>query len=561
MFLKSVKIDTDIWDINLDYADKNNVTSLFISEGNIHPYPAKAVANMVHDLLYKLKDAYKVESVLDPFVGSGTVALESKLLGLDFYGSDLNPLAVLLAKTKSLTIKGTPYIRKKLEEFTLTINVDNMKSTLYELVSFNNIDYWFKQENIEQLSYIKWRIELFLKSLPTRYKTALSLITLTAFSTTIRESSLSRNDEFKLYRLSPGDREKFTINSIEVFSKRIVELLNMIQDVNIEFRGDTKSEIFLKNAKDLSYLRKNKVDLIFTSPPYGDSQSTVAYGQFSRLSLQWMFDLMKNYLGIETVYQNCDEYLLGGKYSVVNNLKNIDALLNTSSTFKKLVDDMNQLVKTELQEIDLDILKLGEIRQKIEENNFDFTVLADESIISILIKERIRLYNYKKNNENINLEKKEVKKITIKETEKFLSDLYTRNGKNCDEKIEILKNTILPNVLEALKRKRKFLPKRVKEVIDFFIDLFKVTEQTDMVIKNDGIQVWIVGHRTVLGSIEVNMANILNEWFKSRNYSQLALITRTCHFKRLPMHINSTVTRDKQIKTMAEEYVLIVKKD
>jgi DNA modification methylase len=30
------------------------------------------------------------------------------------------------------------------------------------------------------------------------------------------------------------------------------------------------------------------VDLMLTSPPYGDSRTTVAYGQFSRLALQWL---------------------------------------------------------------------------------------------------------------------------------------------------------------------------------------------------------------------------------------------------------------------------------
>jgi site-specific DNA-methyltransferase (cytosine-N4-specific) len=30
------------------------------------------------------------------------------------------------------------------------------------------------------------------------------------------------------------------------------------------------------------------VDIVVTSPPYGDSQTTVAYGQFSRLVLQWL---------------------------------------------------------------------------------------------------------------------------------------------------------------------------------------------------------------------------------------------------------------------------------
>ena len=33
---------------------------------------------------------------------------------------------------------------------------------------------------------------------------------------------------------------------------------------------------------------KKSIDLVITSPPYGDSRTTVAYGQFSRLANQWL---------------------------------------------------------------------------------------------------------------------------------------------------------------------------------------------------------------------------------------------------------------------------------
>jgi DNA modification methylase len=39
--------------------------------------------------------------VLDPFVGSGTTAVESMLLGIDFLGIDISPLCVLIAKVKT----------------------------------------------------------------------------------------------------------------------------------------------------------------------------------------------------------------------------------------------------------------------------------------------------------------------------------------------------------------------------------------------------------------------------------------------------------------------------
>ena len=33
---------------------------------------------------------------------------------------------------------------------------------------------------------------------------------------------------------------------------------------------------------------ENSIDLVITSPPYGDSHTTVAYGQYSRLSSEWL---------------------------------------------------------------------------------------------------------------------------------------------------------------------------------------------------------------------------------------------------------------------------------
>ena len=54
----------------------------------------------------------------------------------------------------------------------------------------------------------------------------------------------------------------------------------------------------------LKSLPDNSVDLIVTSPPYGDSRTTVAYGQYSRLSAVW--------LGLEEPGR-VDGRLMGGK--------------------------------------------------------------------------------------------------------------------------------------------------------------------------------------------------------------------------------------------------------
>jgi len=44
----------------------------------------------------------------------------------------------------------------------------------------------------------------------------------------------------------------------------------------------------LHDARQPFPLPPESFDLLLTSPPYGDARTTVAYGQFSRLSLQWL---------------------------------------------------------------------------------------------------------------------------------------------------------------------------------------------------------------------------------------------------------------------------------
>src|SRR3989338_6591070 len=65
--------------------------------------------------------------------------------------------------------------------------------------------------------------------------------------------------------------------------------------------------IYGDSSKD-NGIPKSSIDCIITSPPYGDSRTTVAYGQFSRLSAQWidMFEDPNRASGV-------DNELLGGR--------------------------------------------------------------------------------------------------------------------------------------------------------------------------------------------------------------------------------------------------------
>ncbi|WIG15323.1 DNA methyltransferase [Bacillus thuringiensis] len=546
-----------IWgELNLDYSGENNYASFLSSTSNVHSYPAKAVPNMIFDLLENISNQYKVNSVLDPFVGSGTTAVEAKYMGIDFYGSDLNPLAILLSRTKVLNLTNPISTMKTIKDFLMHLQDGYDNAENINMVSFQNIEYWFKKKNIRELSYLKSSISEFLIKRTLDIREEYALILCTAFSSTIRMSSLSRNSEFKLYRMSPSDIEKFSINSIDIFINNVNNIINMLEITRNVYKNNVHSTIELDNAKHLKFLKDKKVDFILTSPPYGDSRSTVAYGQFSRLSLQWMSDLMNEHLNIKVYSENCDEYLLGGKKSEFEVTD--DIIIDKSKNLRELVLKMDNVIDNELAQLQKMKKNLVEIQNTIFEGK-DIALVDIRADLLELIRERIRLRSYRHFNGEASYTIKEVRTFSIEETNEFFDKLFAANKKSKLEALNTLEE-ILPSVMETIKRKIKSVSRRKEEVLNFFKDLYQVVLRTNEVLRDKGVQAWIVGHRTVLGKININMMEILNDWFINIGYQKITDLTREYSFKRLPYHINSTINRNEQIQTMMQEYILIVQK-
>ena len=66
----------------------------------IYPYKGKFHPQMVRGLL-NILHVRPGQVVLDPFVGSGTTAIETMIMGVDFLGIDISPLCVLISKVKT----------------------------------------------------------------------------------------------------------------------------------------------------------------------------------------------------------------------------------------------------------------------------------------------------------------------------------------------------------------------------------------------------------------------------------------------------------------------------
>ncbi|ASJ54448.1 hypothetical protein BP422_13315 [Brevibacillus formosus] len=557
----SISKNSKIWQEDLNYSGANNFSSFFSSNSNLHTYPAKAVPNMIKSLLETLKNHYNVTKVLDPFTGSGTVALEAKVLGLDFCGSDLNPLAVLLARTKVLSIENTSATIDDLYTFLKHIRSPDIYEPYYNIEKFERINFWFKEKNIEELSFIKHKIKIFLRKQNNLFVETYALILFTAFSSTIRAVSLTRNNEFKLYRMSPSDIKKHNVDAFEIFEKNAKNLLQMLKEANESFLNNSTAEIHLENAKKLGYIGKRKVNAVLTSPPYGDSKSTVAYGQFSKLSLQWLENILAEFLSINIQEVNVDELLLGGKKSTLNINTEKEFLINHSKTLSELLLKIEKRVKKQEKKYNNILEQIKVLEKCIQQGGRISKEKISNRHLLELINERLRLEIVRKINKlGDGKSKSQINILAKKQAEGLISHLDSTNGKK-RFRANIAVKAAIPFVKETVRRKLKSQPKRATEVVNFFKDLFLVVKRTDEILDKKGIQAWIVGHRTVLGNIKVNMQDILKDWFESLGYTEITKLQRKYSFKRLPHHINSTVTRKSKIKTMMTEHILVMQKN
>lgn len=193
-------------------------------------------------------------------------------------GFDLNPLAILIAsaKTTKYNLDSLHQEIERFEEKFLSIKD-------YEIPQFAILESWFKQEQIISLAKLKEAIDLIEDE---KNKLFFTLI----LSETIREVSLTRNGEFKLYKIPVEKRESFNPDVYLVFMdklrKKYLKLEAFYQQAGF---GDKSTKVVIHHKSlEEGDLLDESVDLVVTSPPYGDSHTTVAYGQFSRLSNEWL---------------------------------------------------------------------------------------------------------------------------------------------------------------------------------------------------------------------------------------------------------------------------------
>lgn len=284
-----------------------------------HTYPAMMIPQIARTLIEKYKPKGRLDLILDPYMGSGTTLVEASLAGINSIGTDLNPLARLMGKVKT-TLYNNESILKQFREIQTELifyTKDKVKERNFDRIS--NYSFWYNEDTLLKLSYLSQLIK------NVKDKDFFNVV----LSEIVREVSFTRNGEFKRYRMNEASIAKFNPDTFTLFEKKALRNIEGLKAYTSEAKHDVNASIYDFNTMHgipTDIIKDGDIDMVVTSPPYGDSRTTVAYGQFSRWANEWFnFDNAKN----------LDKLLMGGK-------KATEEIFKTAS-IRDVLDEIDSL--------------------------------------------------------------------------------------------------------------------------------------------------------------------------------------------------------------------------
>ena len=261
------------------------------------------------ELAISLVDRFVPEraKVLDPFCGTGRMLAAATKASL-CVGYDANPLACLLTEAKFARADS-----KKIDNICEGLRKAQTSETYMDVgFAIDRKVTWFSSEVIAELGRIVNWINRKRLSRPEL------LIVASALSATARQVSFARNGGWKLHRMSKLEREKFHPCVWGVLQKRLKYCVKQL-DAHLT---TARAHVTCGDAKSLHVLGKpfakpNSFDIVLTSPPYGDSRTTVQYGAASSLCLA-IISKLRGLSHLAVPGCEIDSACLGGVRTIAN---------------------------------------------------------------------------------------------------------------------------------------------------------------------------------------------------------------------------------------------------
>jgi SAM-dependent methyltransferase len=252
----------------------------------IHWYPAKMFHRIPQAILASLSPQSPLV-ILDPFCGSGTVLLEGILRGHDVIGIDVNPIARLVSRVKTMPISPA-HLRRHMAGIIRRARASSMM-----LTKDSSLDFWFKPR-------IRAALHNLFRSLSEIDHAECREFFEVGFSSIIRQTSLAdpripppvklnaersktANDK---YRHDLKRSENLRVADVyELFTATIEDNLRRMDELHSTQRLGKATVLPAAFEAARSGLPDASVDLVVTSPPYCGAQK---YARSLRLEMLMM---------------------------------------------------------------------------------------------------------------------------------------------------------------------------------------------------------------------------------------------------------------------------------
>ena len=243
----------------------------------LHPYPAKLLPHIAHFFLATRLLVDRRSTVLDPFAGTGTVALETILSGRPALYADANPLARLISLAKTRTI----------EDHVIEIAAEHMRrkflvSRTRTVPDVVNIEKWFDGDMVAQLV----RLRAACNSLDEPAIRDLMKVT---FSSVVRKVSKA-DPRFSVPVRRRGEDPSVVQDVWRLFELQLganrtrLKALRSCPDLGTASPAGCDARR-LETADRSAPLPDGSVGMVLTSPPYAGAQK---YVRATCLSLGWL---------------------------------------------------------------------------------------------------------------------------------------------------------------------------------------------------------------------------------------------------------------------------------
>lgn len=257
----------------------------------VHGYFTKQSWNVVSE--YIKNYSKPGDTVLDPFGGSGVTAIESIMNNRKSISIDINPLAVFLVqsliepvdftkfneefnKIKDKYLKNEPVSKKDIKEYLKKYpSPSGWKLPKGSDVEF--VEELFSDKQKAQLAYLKHLIlqiknKGIKESFLLMFSGLVTKINLTYHTSKFNEKSKGGGDaapfRYYRYRIAPKPVE---LEIMKYFELRFKKIRDAKKEIEYFINEDTIKDIQIikGTSTDLSFIKSQSIDYIYTDPPYG----------------------------------------------------------------------------------------------------------------------------------------------------------------------------------------------------------------------------------------------------------------------------------------------------